>query len=80
MIFVLNEPTPLPSIIFVDKLTVGFGFTDQTIPRSVTLAPQSVVISPPVFTVVVVISVIGLVLTFGTNAPDQVGFPFSSTV
>ena len=49
-------PVPVPSVVFVDKATVGFGVVLQQTPRTVTAAPPSLITLPPLVAVVVVMA------------------------
>jgi hypothetical protein len=55
LILLINEPIPLPLIVFVDKAIVGLALVPQQIPLAVILAPPSFEIVPPEIAVVVVI-------------------------
>ena len=43
----VNAPVPVPSLVLVDKIIVGFVLVLQITPRTVTLAPPSLEIFPP---------------------------------
>ena len=59
-------PIPVPSVVFVENDTVGFGLVFQTTPRAVTKAPPSDSIDPPLVNALEVIAVAGEVkLTVG---------------
>ena len=65
-------PIPDPLLVFVVNEIVGLGLVDHTTPLVVTTEPQSPITIPPLFTVVEVISLIGIVVTVGTAVPVKV--------
>ena len=69
---VLKLPVPVPLLVFVVKEMVGFGLVDHTTPLVVTTEPQSPVTIPPLFAVVEVISLMGIVVKVGTAVPEKV--------
>lgn len=62
----VKEPTPEPSVVFVDNSTVGPIEVPQTTPLTKTDAPPSLVIFPPLLAPVTVILLIAVVVTVGT--------------
>ena len=52
----MKLPVPVPLIVFVLKVIVGIELVDHTTPRSVTVAPPSDVMLPPVLELLTVIS------------------------
>ena len=65
-------PVPVPLIVLVDKAMVGFAVVLQQTPRTVTAAPPSVLIVPPLVAVVFVIAVIAVVVIVGIVEVDVV--------
>ena len=65
-------PIPDPLLVFVVNEIVGFGLVDHTTPLAVTTEPQSPVTIPPLFAVVEVISLMGIVVTVGIAVPEKV--------
>ena len=63
-----NVPIPFPFVVFVVRLTVGFGLADQTTPLVVTFEPPSDEIFPPLTAVLEVMEVTGVVIRVGTTA------------
>ena len=61
----VNIPVPVPSVVLVDKATVGFAVVLQQTPRAVTVAPPSATTLPPLAAVVMVIDVGKVVVTVG---------------
>jgi len=61
----IKAPTPVPSVVLVDKATVGFAVMLQQTPRAVTAAPPSVLMVPPLVAVVLVMAVIAVVAMVG---------------
>ena len=61
----VNVPMPVPSFVFVDRATVGFAIVLQQTPRTVTGAPPSALIVPPLVAVVLVMAVTGVVIMVG---------------
>ena len=61
----VNEPVPVPLLVFVVKDTVGFCVVLHTIPRAVTAALPPAVTLPPPVAVVPVIPAIAEVVTVG---------------
>ena len=64
----MKVPIPFPFVVFVVKLTVGFGLVDQTTPLAVTFDPPSEEIFPPLTAVLEVMELIGVVVRVGTIA------------
>ena len=71
-------PVPVPLVVLVSKLMVGFGEVDHTTPRSVTDSPPSEEILPPEVAVIdemelgKVVVIIGIfVLRHLTEAPTE---------
>ena len=64
----VKVPAPLPSVVFVAKAVVGLGVVLQQIPRTVTVAPPSSVILPPLDAVVFVTDVAAVVVSVGNAA------------
>ena len=65
----VNIPVPVPSIVLVDKVVVGFAVVLQQTPRAVTVAPPLLVTLPPLVAVVMVMAVVVAVVIVG-NAVD----------
>jgi hypothetical protein len=65
VIELVNEPTPVPLVVFVLKAIVGLGLVLQQIPLAVTGVPPSLVIVPPLFALDAVIEVIAEVVMVG---------------
>ena len=63
---------PVPSVVLVDKAMVGFAAVLQQTPRTVTGAPPSVLIAPPLVAVVLVIAVTAVVVIVGMVQVDAV--------
>jgi len=61
----VNIPIPVPSVVLVDKAMVGFAVVLQQTPRTVTAAPPSALIVPPLVAVVDVIAVTAVVVMVG---------------
>jgi hypothetical protein len=59
-------PIPVPSVVLL-LVVVAFGEVFQHTPRTVTEAPPSLVMFPPLLAVVVVIEVIAVVVRVGTT-------------
>ena len=68
----VNIPVPVPLIVLVDKAIVGFAVVLQQTPRTVTAAPPSLLILPPLVAVVFVIAVIAVVVITGIVEVDTV--------
>jgi hypothetical protein len=66
----LPEPVPLVVLVFIE--IVGLGLVDHTTPLAVTTEPQSPITIPPLFAVVEVISLLGIVVTIGIAVPEKV--------
>ena len=64
----VNMPMPLPSVVLVDKAMVGFAVVLQQTPRTVTAAPPSELIVPPLVAVIDVIAVTAVVVMVGMVA------------
>ena len=69
MILEANDPEPVPSLVLVDRLTVGFCCLLQTIPRAVTDAPPSLVMLPPDTAELLVMDETEVVDNIGTTEP-----------
>ena len=65
-------PVPVALVILVFNEIVGLGLVDHTTPLAVTTEPQSPVTIPPLFAVVEVISLMGIVVTVGIAVPVKV--------
>ena len=63
-----NVPVPVPSVVFVDKLMVGFCSLLHTTPRAVTSAPPSFVTVPPDTAELLVMEVTEVVDRMGATA------------
>ena len=63
---------PVPSFVLVGKAMVGFIVVLQQTPRTVTAAPPSLLILPPLVAVVFVIAVIAVVVMIGMVEVDAV--------
>ncbi len=61
-----KDPIPVPSIVLVDKDTVGNELADHTTPLALTVAPPSEVIFPPEDEVLEVIELTAVVNKAGT--------------
>ena len=76
----MNVPIPFPFVVFVVKLTVGFGLVDQTTPLTVTFVPPSDEIFPPPKAVLEAMELKGAVERVGTTAAAVVlkvsSFPY----
>ena len=68
----MNVPIPPPSVVLVDKAMVGFTLVLQQTPRTVTAAPPSVLIVPPLAAVVDVMAVTAVVIIVGIVEVDVV--------
>lgn len=68
MILLVNEPPPVPSLVF-ESVMVGLAVVLQHIPRSVTITAQSPLMLPPENAEVKVIEEIPVVVTVGNTAP-----------
>ena len=68
LMLLLNAPVPRPSVVLVDRATVGPEERLQTTPRTLTDAPPSAVTSPPLVAVVEVMPLMLVVLTVGRVA------------
>ena len=68
----VNGPLPLPSLVFVLRAVVGLGLVLQHTPRTLTLAPPSEVIFPPLEALFCVILLILDVVTVGTVGAAEV--------
>ena len=71
----VNDPVPVPSVNFVVlvvRATVGAELVLQQTPLSVTVAPPSAVIMPPLVAVVEVINDIDVVVSVGNPAVARV--------
>lgn len=64
----VKVPAPLPSVVFVAIAVVGLGVVLQQMPRTVTVAPPSSVILPPLAAVVFVTDVAAVVVMVGKEA------------
>ena len=62
----VNIPVPVPSVVLVDKATVGLAVVLQQTPRAVTAAPPSATTLPPPDAVVMVIDDKEAVVTVGS--------------
>ncbi len=62
----IKTAVPVPSVVFVGKAIVGFGFVLQTTPLAITAAPPSLEIAPPLEAAVVVIDEALVVVIVGT--------------
>ena len=75
-----NVPIPFPFVVFVVKMTVGFGLVDQTTPLIVTGEPPSDDIYPPPTAVLDVMELTGAVVRVGTTTAGVVlkvnSFPY----
>ena len=72
VIALVKLPIPVPSVVLVDKAMVGFAAVLQQTPRTVTAAPPSLLIVPPLVAVVFVIAVIAVVVMVGMVEVDVV--------
>ena len=73
----INEPVPEPLETLVLSV-VGFGLLLQHIPRSVTSAPPSEVIVPPLMAVIIVIEVASVVVNVaGTGVVNEISCPYA---
>ena len=72
VIELVNVPIPVPSVVLVDKATVGFTVVLQQTPRTVTAAPPSEFIVPPLLAVVLVMADIAVVVITGMVEVDAV--------
>jgi len=61
----VNVPIPVPSVVLVDNAMVGFAVVLQQTPRTVTGAPPSELITPPLLAVVLVMADIAVVVIAG---------------
>lgn len=68
----VNVPMPVPSVVLVDKAMVGFTVVLQHTPRTVTAAPPSVVMLPPLVAVVLVMAATAVVVMVGIVDVDAV--------
>ena len=67
VIVLVNDPVPVPSVVLVDRDTVGPVVVAHTTPRAVTALPPSEVMLPPELAVVVVTDVTGVVASEGKS-------------
>ena len=65
-------PIPVPSVVLVDKAMVGLAVVLQQTPRTVTAAPPSVLIVPPLPAVVLVMADMAVVVMVGMVEVDAV--------
>ena len=72
MILLENDPVPVPSVVIVDRATVGLGLVLQHTPRAVTVRPPSLDMLPPLTAVVVVTPVMLVLVTVGNAAEVKV--------
>ena len=70
----MKLPIPVPLLVFVVSAIVGFGLVDHTTPLEVTAALPSVVILPPVVADVLVMAVIVVVVSVGSETMELVAF------
>ena len=68
----VNVPIPVPLVVLVGKAIVGFGVVLQQTPRTVTAAPPSELITPPLPAVVLVMAVTGVVVITSMVEVDAV--------
>ena len=68
VIELVNVPIPLPSVVLVDKAMVGFAVVLQQTPRTVTAAPPSELIVPPLPAVALVMADTAVVVITGMVA------------
>ena len=68
----VKEPVPVPFDVLVDKAIVGLELVDQTIPLAVMEAPPSEVMLPHDVAEVVVMAVIAVVESVGTETMESV--------
>ena len=68
----VNVPMPVPSVVLVDKAIVGFAVVLQQTPRTVTDAPPSLLMVPPLAAVVDVMAVTAVVIIVGIVEVDVV--------
>ena len=68
----VNIPVPVPSVVLVDKATVGLAVVLQQTPRAVTAAPPSELIVPPLAAVVLVMADTAVVVITGMVDVDAV--------
>jgi hypothetical protein len=66
----VNEPVPVPLLVFVVNAVVGFDEVLQHTPRAVTLAPPSEVTLPPLDAVVCATEEAAVVVTVGATGAD----------
>ena len=80
VIELVNDPVPVPLLVFVDSEIVGFIDVDQTTPLAVTVKPPSDVTIPPEVAVVDDIPDIAVVETIGIEVDVSVvkltSFPY----
>ena len=67
-----NIPVPAPSIVLVGNAIVGFAVVLQQTPRTVTAAPPSLLMLPPLAAVVDVMAVTAVVVIVGMVEVDAV--------
>ncbi len=66
MIVLVNDPVPVPSVVLVDRDTVGPDVVLHTTPLAVTAEPPSDVTFPPLDAPVVVMEPAVVVVTVGS--------------
>ena len=71
LMVLVNTPAPVPSVVFVLKLALGFVDVLHTTPRAVTVLPPSVVTLPPLVAELVVIAETVVVVTVGGPGVTQ---------
>jgi hypothetical protein len=73
----LNIPSPEPSLVLVERATVGFALVDQTVPLTVTGDLPSEEIFPPDIAPLVVIDWTEVVVSIGILAVvvKKISFP-----
>jgi hypothetical protein len=75
---IINEPVPVPLEALVLSVVGLFGLLHQHIPRSVTLAPPSEVIVPPLMAVIIVIEVASVVVNVArTGVENEISCPYA---
>ena len=73
-------PVPMPSLVLVGRAIVGLGEVLQQIPRTVTEAPPSLLIVPPLIAVVfctLLIAVVDSVGSFRFNVVKMISLPYA---
>ena len=75
MITLVKLPVPVPSVVLVERFTVGLLDVLQTMPRLVIGAPPSELIDPPPVPVVVPVALAAEVLTDGNAMGSSLEHP-----